>query len=262
MSARRLACLLVAALPVLSCRGGSPAPAPPSPSGAPNRLSAEEAAEGWQLLFDGVSTEGWRGVNAGVFPAAGWEARDGALVANGTPGVESGAGGDIVTLREFGDFDLAWEWRLDTKGGNSGVKYSVRETAGETTKHGLGLEYQILDDRNHEWMLSGRMSPDDFHTLGGLYELYAPSPGKKPRPLGEWNSSRIVSRGGAVQHWLNGALVLEYDRSSPDFLERVARSKFRDVDGFGRHATGRILLQDHGSTVRFRSLKIRDLAGR
>jgi hypothetical protein len=258
MSTLSFPSLLVTAFLLLS---GSPPShdirAPGTADHPPNQLTEREKSEGWRLLFDGVSTAGWRGVNAATFPAAGWEVRDGALVAN-AEGEPAGAG-DIVTREQFGEFDLTWEWRLDTRGGNSGVKYYVKERDGNSGTHGLGLEYQILDDAHHEWMLSGRMAPNDFHTLGALYELYAPSPEKAPRPLGAWNRSRIVSRRGRVQHWLNGALVLAYDRTSPDFLERVARSKFKEIDGFGRHESGHILLQDHGSTVRFRNLKIRDL---
>jgi hypothetical protein len=109
-------------------------------------------------------------------------------------------------------------------------------------------------------MLEGKMQPNDYHTLGALYELYAPSADKTPRPLGEWNSSRIVSRNGQVQHWLNGALILEFEKGSEDFRERVAESKFKDIEWFGRNETGHILLQDHGSVMRFRNLKIRDLS--
>jgi hypothetical protein len=259
MSVPSFPCLLVAPFLLLSCSPGPrDTPSPPPADRPLDRLTEREQAEGWRLLFDGVSTEGWRGVNAASFPASGWEVRDGALVAN-ADGEPAGAG-DIVTREQFGEFDLAWEWRLDTRGGNSGVKYFVREKEGDTGTHGIGLEYQLLDDPNHEWMLSGRMAPNDDHTLGALYELYAPSPEKAPRPLGEWNQSRIVSWRGEVQHWLNGALILEYDRGSPDFLDRVARSKFKDTGGFGQHEAGHILLQDHGSTVRFRKLKIRDLS--
>jgi hypothetical protein len=252
-------CLLITPLLLLGCGPASYDAPPPPPADRPlDPLTEGEKAEGWRLLFDGVSTEGWRGVNAASFPEVGWEVRDGALVAN-ADGEPAGAG-DIVTREQFGEFELAWEWRLDTRGGNSGVKYFVREKEGGTGTHGIGLEYQLLDDANHEWMLSGRMAPGDYHTLGALYELYAPSPEKVSRPLGEWNASRIVSRRGAVQHWLNGALVLEYHRNSPDFLARVARSKFKDMEGFGQHQSGHILLQDHGGTVHFRNLKIRDLS--
>lgn len=259
MSAPLLPCLLVTffVLPTWSRAPGDP-PSPPPGDRPLNQLTEQEKADGWRLLFDGVSTDGWRGVNAASFPTSGWEVRNGALVAN-AEGEGTGAG-DIVTRDRFGEFDLAFEWRLDTRGGNSGVKYYVREREGETGNHGIGLEYQLLDDAHHEWMLRGRMAPNDYHTLGALYELYAPSPDKAPRPLGEWNQSRIVSRGGAVQHWLNGIIILEYDRTSPDFLDRVARSKFKDISGFGRYETGHILLQGHGSTVRFRNLRIRDLS--
>jgi hypothetical protein len=139
------------------------------------------------------------------------------------------------------------------------VKYLVQEQGDDAQTHGIGLEYQILDDANHEWMLDGRMTPNDFHTLGALYELYPPSPEKPTRPAGEWNTSRIVAHDGRVQHWLNGALILEVDRDSEDFRRRVAESKFRDIEWFGRNERGHILLQDHGSVVRFRNLKIREL---
>ena len=225
-------------------------PAPPVEA----RLTEEEVAQGWELLFDGVSPTGWCGIHSDMFPETGWEIRDGALVATGT------GEGDIITVGQYGDFDLRWEWRMDTKGGNSGVKYLVQEEGDDTQKSGVGLEYQILDDANHEWMLQGKMEPNDYHTLGALYELYAPSAEKAPRPLGEWNTSRIVSHGGQVQHWLNGALILEVDRGSEDFRERIAASKFKDIEWFGRVDEGHILLQDHGSVVHFRSLKIRDLS--
>jgi len=231
------------------------APAPESPTPPVKaRLTEQEVAEGWGLLFDGISPTGWCGIHSDMFPEAGWEVRDLALVATGE------GGGDIITVEQYGDFDLRWEWRMDTRGGNSGVKYYVQEQGDPDQKHGLGLEYQILDDANHEWMLEGKMKPGDYHTLGALYELYPPAAERISRPLGEWNSSRIVSRKGQVQHWLNGGLVLEFEKGSEDFLERVAASKFKDIEWFGRNETGHILLQDHGSVVHFRNLKIRDLS--
>jgi hypothetical protein len=246
--------LAMAAAPVVlfGCRSEPVPESSPAPLEA--QLTEQEVAEGWELLFDGVSPTGWCGIHSDMFPETGWEMRDGALVATGT------GGGDIITVGQYGDFELRWEWRLDTKGGNSGLKYFVQEEGDDAQRHGIGLEYQILDDANHEWMLEGKMQPNDYHTLGALYELYAPSAEKTPRPLGEWNSGRIVSRKGQVQHWLNGALILEFEKGSEDFLERVAESKFKDIQWFGRNEKGHILLQDHGSVAHFRNLKIRDLS--
>ena len=212
-----------------------------------NTLSKKEINENWHLLFDGKTTTNWRRAGSTSFPQKGWEIKDGCLV--------SGKGGDIVTKEEFGNFDFKWEWKMESKGGNSGVKYFVKEKGGIA----LGIEYQMLDDANHEWMLTGKMKPNDFHTNGSVYELYPPSPDKKDKPLGEWNESRILSKGNHVEHWLNGAKVAEYERGSDEFKARVAKSKFKDVDKFGLHAEGLLLLQDHGSVVYFRNLKIRKL---
>jgi hypothetical protein len=255
---RTVAILTLATAPALlvACRS-EPVEAPALGTPAPPiraQLTAQEQAEGWELLFDGVSVSGWSGIHSDMFPETGWEVRDGALVTT-----ETGAG-DIITVGQYGEFDLRWEWRMDSMGGNSGVKYFVQEQGDDSQTHGIGLEYQILDDANHEWMLEGKMKPNDYHTLGALYELYPPAADKVTRSLGEWNSSRIVSRKGQVQHWLNGALILEFEKGSEDFRGRVAASKFKDVEWFGRNERGQILLQDHGSVVHFRNLKIRDLS--
>ena len=140
-------------------------------------------------------------------------------------------------------------------GGNSGVKYFVKEMNNDA----LGIEYQILDDVGHPWMKDGRMLPNDFHTVGAVYELYPPSPKKIIKPVGEWNTSRIFSAGNHVEHWLNGVKVAEYERGSADFKARIAKSKFREIPGFGLHEKGVLLLQDHGSIVWFRNLKIKKL---
>jgi len=212
-----------------------------------NTLSAKELKENWQLLFDGKTTNNWRGENSTTFPKKGWEIKEGCLV--------SGKGGNIVTIQEFGNFDFKWEWKMETKGGNSGVKYFVKEKNGTA----LGIEYQMLDDVNHEWMLSVQMKPNDYHTNGAVYELYPTSPDKKTKPFGEWNESRIISKGNHVEHWLNGSKVAEYERRSDDFKARVAQSKFKDVDQFGLHNEGMLMLTDHESVVYFRNLKIRKL---
>jgi hypothetical protein len=145
-----------------------------------------------------------------------------------------------------------------TSGGNSGLKYCVVEGLSANTKYGYGLEYQILDDANHSWMLEGKMTAGDYRTVASLYELYA-AKNKKLRPLGQFNHSRVVCTGTRVEHWLNGIKVLTYERGSKDFRAKVAASKFKDIPGFGETEQGHILLQDHGSQVHFRNIKIRGM---
>ena len=160
-------------------------------------------------MFDGKSTENWRGINQNTFPAKGWRVENGDLIACVEGGAESGNGGDIITKKQFGNFILRWDWRMETVGGNSGVKYFVQEGVGSNKGYGFGLEYQLLDDKNHAWMLEGKMKPNDYHTIGALYELYTASPDKRPSPLGLWNESMIVSNGSHAEQWLNGQKILE-----------------------------------------------------
>jgi len=217
----------------------------------PNTLSKKEKKEGWQLLFNGKNLRNWRGVNQSTLPDKGWEVADNSIECTGEKG------GSIITNQQFGDFELSWEWKLVSKGSNSGLKYYVKERPGDTGGYGYGIEYQMLDDA--DYVNRGQMKANDYHTTGAAYELYPPSPKKKEKPLGEWNKSRIVSKDGKVQHWLNGKMILEFDRFSNDFKEKVAQSKFKDVPDFGRHREGHILLQDHNSPVYFRNIKIREL---
>lgn len=223
-----------------------------------NTLSEKEIEEGWILLFDGHSTRNWRGLFLDSMPEKGWVVNENALSVNTGKDSISERAGDIITINQYGDFDLKWEWRLLSKGGNSGLKYYFKEYDEDQNRYGLGLEYQILDDENFEGIIEGRMKPDDYHTLGALYELYPLSEKKKVNPLGEWNSSRVVSVKNHVEHWLNGMKILEYERGSDDFLERVAASKFRDAEGFGLFEKGHIMLQDHGGAIQFRNIKIRE----
>ncbi len=146
-----------------------------------------------------------------------------------------------------------------TKGGNSGIKYFVKEEITTNGNYGYGLEYQILDDMNHPWMLEGKMQPNDYHTAGSLYEFFPATEAKKVKPLGEWNSSRIISRSYQVEHWLNGQKILEYERGGKDFVKMLKNSKFKEIENFGQQTHGHILLQDHGSQVSFRNIKIREL---
>lgn len=206
---------------------------------AENTLSAAEKAAGWKLLFDGKTTAGWRGFKAPA-PDAGWQARDGAL----SP--DPKASKDIMTKAMFGDFELAFEWKISPKG-NSGVMFHVAEAGDET--YWSGPEYQVLDNAR------GERPP---FRAGGLYALYAPSV-DVPKPVGEFNQSRILVKGGKVEHWLNGVKVAAYDMASPDFKARVAASKFNAWPQFAAAPTGHIALQNHGDPVWYRNLKIRPL---
>jgi hypothetical protein len=219
----------------------------------PNIISEYERKNGWKLLFDGKSTAGWRGAYKEQFPEKGWEVKDGELCVQPSDGAESTNGGDIVTIDEYSNFELIADFKI-TKGANSGIKYYVTEK--ENNKgSAIGLEFQILDDKNHPDAKLGR---DGNRTISSLYDLIT-AKRKRVNPLGEWNTARIVSKNNHVEHWLNGMKVLEYERGSKEFRELVALSKYKDWPNFGEAPKGHILLQDHGNKVNFRSIKIREL---
>jgi Domain of Unknown Function (DUF1080) len=206
-----------------------------------NTLTAEEAADGWRLLFDGRTTAGWRGFKSQSVPA-GWDVVDGALT-------RVGGGGDLMTSEQFQDFELAFEWKL-AEGGNSGVMFRVTEDADET--YHTGPEMQILDDARH---------PDGQNRVtaaGSNYALHAPT-SDVVRPIGEWNQARLVVDGTHVEHWLNGQKIVEYELGSADWEQRVAASKFAEWPGYGRAPRGHIVLQDHGDWVAYRNVRIRPL---
>lgn len=216
-----------------------------------NRLSAEESAAGWKLLFDGTTTAGWRGYARTNFPAHGWVVKDGSLKDVGSGGRQGSGGGDLVSVEKFDDFDFKFDWSI-SPGGNSGVKYFVHE--GKTGKSGVGYEYQILDDDKNRDSANG---PN--RQAGALYYLIAPNEKKHLKPVGEWNQSEIIVRGNHVEHWLNGARIVQFELGSPEIKEAIARSKFKDIHGFGEKMTTVLLLQDHGDAVSFRNLKVRRL---
>jgi hypothetical protein len=231
-----------------------------------NTLSDQEKADGWRLLWDGQTTNGWRSPKSDSFPDVGWEIKNGELCVLAFGGGESAAGGDIITRERFSNFELKVDFKTSTKC-NSGIKYFVQPNldpisgTGATTAVGsaIGLEFQILDDATHPDAKLGR---DGNRTFGSLYDLIPAAATKNPNPIGQWNSARIVVKGKHVEHWLNDVKILEYERGTPAFRDLVAQSKYKTIPGFGEWPDGHILLQEHGSPVAYRNVKIRVLSDR
>ena len=221
----------------------------------PNNLDPDEKAQGWRLLWDGKTTRGWRSADAAAFPAKGWSFANGELSV-----APQGGGGDIMTDEEFGAFELQMEFKVSA-GANSGIFYLLTSPHDAASGAPLGLEYQLLDDERHP---DAKLGIDGNRTIASLYDIYPRAKlmtnvGVAPK-IDVWQHARIVARpDGTVEHWLNGIKVLEFKRGSDDFRAHVAASKFKATPGFGEAQTGRILLQDHGDAVAFRSIKIRTL---
>ena len=222
----------------------------------PNEVSAQEKKEGFSLLWDGKSTNGWIGAYKDKFPAKGWNISNGELSVDKATGGESTNGGDIVTVKEYGPFELKFDFKL-TEGANSGVKYFVTLSEGNKGS-AIGMEYQILDDLRHP---DAKLGKDGNRTLGSLYDLIASKKiANSTRPIGEWNRGFIkAGKDNKIEYWLNGIKVTEFTRGTPEFLALVAGSKYKDWKGFGMAPKGHILLQDHGDRVSFRSIKIKEL---
>jgi hypothetical protein len=226
----------------------------PQQNHIPNTLIERETALGFKLLFDGQTTTGWRGAKLDRFPEGGWEIKDGALSVGESGGQESTAGGDIVTVDEYQNFELSLEFMI-TKGANSGVKYFVDTGLNQGAGSAIGCEFQILDDAVHE---DAKKGMNGNRKLAGLYDLIPPQ-NIRFNGVGEWNRARILVRGSHVEHWLNGFKTVEYERGTQMWRALVTHSKYVDWPRFGEAPKGRILLQDHGNRVSFRSIKIREL---
>ncbi len=261
----RLAALILVPLWSASASGTAQTPVRPmEPSGRPMdptaitsfsstevaRLTAAERDAGWKLLFDGTTTTGWRGFKKAGFPASGWSVAAGSLKHASSGGAPTAtSGGDIITIDTFTDFDLSFEW-IVAPGGNSGVKYLVTEARGEPIAH----EYQIIDDTRHP---DARVGP--HRATAALYDVIAAPATRILKGAGLRNEGRILVQGTHVEHWLNGAKVLEYELGSAALKAAKAKSKFKDVPGWEDKLTGHILLQDHGDEVAYQNIRIREL---
>ncbi len=221
-----------------------------------NQLTKKEQQQGWKLLFDGKTSTGWKGAFIESFPTKGWKIENGILMVEPSGGGESTNGGDIVTLKEYGNFELMVDFKL-TPGANSGVKYFVasQQATPSSPRSAFGLEFQVLDDEKHP---DAKLGKNGNRTISSLYDLIPAINNKPSKPIGEWNTLRIVSNGAHVEHWLNGIMVLTYERGSEAFKTLVAGSKYKDIVGFGLSEKGRILLQDHGNQVFFKNIKIKE----
>jgi hypothetical protein len=217
----------------------------------PNALSAEQLQQGWKLLFDGRTFNGWRGYKMKDMPP-GWKVIDGVMtrVAGGAGGKGAGGGDDIITVDQYENFELKLQWRVG-KGVNSGILYRVTEDA--VTSWHVAPEMQVLDN-------SGWSDKNKLHQAGALYDLYPPTKDAARGP-GQWNDVKLVVDGDHVEHWLNGEKVVEYEWNSDDWKKRVAASKFKNLPNFAKARKGHICLQDHSGRVEYRGVKIRELKG-
>ncbi|MAJ38284.1 MAG: hypothetical protein CMC19_10340 [Flavobacteriaceae bacterium] len=221
-----------------------------------NKLTKNELDSGWQMLWDGETNNGWRGAKLEDFPENGWEIKNGELIVLASGGGESEAGGDIVTLKNYSDFEFMVDFKL-TPGANSGIKYYVDTNINKGAGSSIGLEYQILDDDLHPDAKLG--NHPGSRTLASLYDLIQADVDKPTKPIGEWNRAHIISKDNKVKHYLNGAKVLEYERMTSEFRTLVSESKYVVWPNFGELEEGQILLQDHGDLVQFKNIKIKEL---
>jgi hypothetical protein len=202
--------------------------------------SAQETP--WVSLFDGRTLNGWRVYQSSAQPTT-WTPKEGMLT-------KSRPGEDIISVDQFGDFELELEWKVSS-GGNSGIFYRATEEYDKV--YWNSVEYALLDDAN------ARDGRNRITSAGAAHSLYAP-PAGIVKAANEWNSTRIVARGGHVEHWLNGTKLFEYEHGSPDWDAKLKASKFAPYANFGKARRGHVAIQgDHGGELAIRNIRIREL---
>lgn len=245
---KKIFVLILALAALISC-------SPKEQDASDNCLTKKEIREGWKLLFDGETTDGWMAARGGEFPTGGWHIENGELVVEEAGGQESTNGGDIITDRKYTNFILSVDFKI-TPGANSGIKYFVNpEVNNPTVGSSIGCEFQILDDELHP---DAKLGVKGNRTLGSLYDLI-PAPADKPFIPGEFNNATIIVKGNKVSHILNGVTIIEYERNTQEWNALVAYSKYSNWVNFGNFESGYILLQDHGNEVHYKNIKIKEL---
>ena len=235
----RLIAILISVIGLSACAMHHGCPVEPAVA---NDLTCQERADGWRLLFDGKSMSGWRDYHADTISHA-WSVTNGVMA-------KSVSTEDIVTRESFGDFELAFDWKLSLEG-NSGV--FTRATEEYSKIYWSGVEFQLLDDS------LASDNKDSTHLAGAAYGFYAP-----PRGVahigGNWNSSKIIAKGSHIEYWMNGRKTIEYEVWTPQWQAMVAKSKFRAYPNFGLAKSGLIGIQgDHPGSLELRNIKIRVL---
>jgi len=219
------------------------------PERTENTLTAEERAEGWRLLFDGQSTQGWRGYNQETMPDS-WVVEEGTLKSMGQGG---DIGGDIVyDVQPYANFELTLNWKIE-EGGNSGIFYHIVEGEEYDAPYYTAPEFQLIDQEGFPEKL------EPWQSLGGDYGMYDPDYEGAMKPAGEWNTARIVFTEENVEYYLNGKKTLEFEPWSEDWKKRKEEGKWQDYPDYGEARSGLIGLQDHGSFIWFKNIKIREL---
>jgi len=221
---------------------------------AANKLSDAEKADGWKLLFDGETTNGWRNYRKQTIGSS-WIVKDGALMLNSKKkddgGWQAADGGDIVTDKSYEDYELKLEWKISPCG-NSGIIYNVVESSKYDYVWLTGPEMQVLDNTCHS------DAKIKMHRAGDLYDMISCKE-ETVKSAGNWNQVRLIQKDGKVEHWLNGTKVVEFEIGTPEWTKMVAGSKFNTMADFGKAKSGHISLQDHGDKVWYRGIKIKEL---
>lgn len=215
----------------------------------PNELTAQEKKEGWSLLFDGKTTNGWHLYNKGKTPSA-WIVQKGELYCD--PTLTSAVHGDLVTDKEYENYDLRFEWKISTAG-NSGVFVNVKESKDIPTAWASGPEYQLLEKSHYDYNANPKKR------AGCLYSFQSQKNAATDKPVGQWNQSRIVQKNGKIQFYLNGTLTAEEDFKSEKWKKMVADSHFKTFPEFGKYTKGHLTLQDWAKGISFRNIKIKQL---